>query len=530
MCYWRRAAMEGTDPHGRRLALATVVLGAAWIAGVLYWTRDVPLPPDAAAYGVIARNLARGDGYTESFVPFHPGAYDSVRHLPDLHGLLTPALLAPLFATLGASAATVRIPSTLATAGIAGVVFVLARRLSGAPSAFVAALLVLASPSLLVYSALGTDDTGFAFLAAATLAVLAVAAERRRPRLLAAAGLLAGVAILEKPTGIFLAVLGLFALVSIRRATRIPATAAFALFVPSALAFGAYLVRNQVAHGSPDFRFGGLEWIWKDAGFEAMMALYDRAPTSLETIRRLGLARVAAITGEQLAWFARATFALRPLVPVVLLDAVAMVAIPAFLPLLALLPLPWLARRTSTLAALIAATFVALPAVVCTLWHAEPRYFAVFIPLAALALAGTIGRSRSGMVLMGALVLVSAFGFVGIARVLVRLPQHACASVLAELVSDRTPGRILTFDPWNVAWLADREAVMIPSGGLDAIARVARRYDTALILIHPMLGRPETVALIGKLEGVAGPLRVTTVHRQGACRIATLDVLGDPTP
>jgi hypothetical protein len=40
-----------------------------------------------------------------------------------------------------------------------------------------------------------------------------------------------------------------------------------------------------------------------------------------------------------------------------------------------------------------------------------------------------------------------------------------------------------------VAWLADRETVMIPSGGLDAIARVARRYDTPLILIHPMLGR-----------------------------------------
>ena len=151
--------MEGTDPHGRRLALATVVLGAAWIVGVWLWARNAPLPPDAAAYGVIARNLVRGDGYTESFIPFHPGPYESVSHLPDLHGLLAPALLAPPFAILGPSAAAVRIPSTLAGAGIALVVFALARRLFGAAPAFLAALLVLASPSVFYYAALGTDDT-----------------------------------------------------------------------------------------------------------------------------------------------------------------------------------------------------------------------------------------------------------------------------------------------------------------------------------------------------------------------------------
>ena len=59
------------DGHGRRLALATLTLAAAWFVGVFSLTRNGPLPPDAAAYGVIARNLARGDGYTESFVPFH---------------------------------------------------------------------------------------------------------------------------------------------------------------------------------------------------------------------------------------------------------------------------------------------------------------------------------------------------------------------------------------------------------------------------------------------------------------------------
>jgi len=442
--------MEGTDPHGRRLALATVALGAAWIAGVWLWARDAPLPPDAAAYGVIARNLARGDGYTESFIPFHPGRYDSVSHLPDLHGLLTPALLAPLFALLGPSAAVVRIPSTVAAGGIALVVFALGRRLFGAAPAFLAALLLLASPSLFYYAALGTDDTGFTLLALATIGMLAVAAHERRPRLLVGAGLLAGLAILEKPTGIFLPALGLVALVVMRRS---PARAVLGLLVPPVLAFAAYLVRNQLAHGSLDFRFGGLEWIWKDSAFEGMMAVYARAPTTLETIRELGLRRVLEITGEQLAWFAGAAFAVRPVVPARLTDVLAVVAVPAFLPSLGLVPLPWLAGRAPALALMALATFVAAPVAVCTLWHAEPRYFMIFIPLAALVLAGTIGRVRAGRVAMAALVLVSAVGLVQSARLLAAQPRHPCLPVLEKMHAAGIPGRILTFDPWAVAWL-----------------------------------------------------------------------------
>ena len=520
--------MNGWDPHGRRLALATVVLGAAWFVALLAVSRDARLPPDAASYGVIARNLARGDGYTESFVPFHPGPYESVRHLPDLHGLLTPVLLAPLFALQGgASAAAVRVPAVLAVPGIALVVFALARRLFGATPAFLAALLVLASPSLVLYAILATDDTGFALLATAMIALLAVAMHERRPGLLGGAGLLAGVAILEKPTGVFLPALGLVALLLLRRSTRVSAGAVAALLLPPVLAFGVYVLRNQLAHGSPDFRFGGLEWIWKDSGFEGMMALYERAPSTLETVQRLGLARVLEITRVQFEEFARATFRLRPVVATGLRD-LGTAAVPAFLPALALLLLPWLARRTPPLVALVLGAFVAAPLVICTLWHPEPRYFALFIPLSALVLAGTVGGTAAGRVAMAGLVLVSAVGAVAVARTYPRTPHQACAPLLLELAATQRPGRILTLDPWLAAWIADREAVMIPSGDLHAIATVARRYDTRLMLVHPMLGREKTLALLANLEGTSGPLRVTTIARHGACRLAELDVLGDP--
>ena len=519
--------MDGGDRHGRWLALATVLLGAAWFVAVLSVMRDAPLPPDAASYGVIARNLARGDGYTESFVPFHPGPYASVRHLPDLHGLLTPVLLAPLFAWQGgASAAALRVPATLAVPGIALVVFALARRLFGATPAFLAALLVLASPSLVFYATLATDDTGFTLLATAVVALLAVAMHERRPSLLVAAGLVMGVAILEKPTGVFLPALGLIALLGLRRNTHVSAGAVLGLLVPPALAFGVYVLRNQLAHGSPDFRFGGLEWIWKDSGFEGMMALYERTPSTLETVRRLGLARVLQITSSQFEEFVRTTFQLRPVLAASSRD-LGTVAVPAFLPALTLLLLPWLARRTPPVVALVVGGFLAMPLVICTLWHPEPRYFALFIPFAALALAGTVGGSAAGRAAMVGLVLVSAVGAVSVARAFTRNPDYSCAPLLRRLAATQRPGPILTLDPWRTAWLADREAIMIPSGDLDAIATVARRYDARLMLVHPMLGRGKTLALLANLEGTSGPLRVTTIARNGGCRLAKLDVLGD---
>jgi hypothetical protein len=45
-----------------------------------------------------------------------------------------------------------------------------------------------------------------------------------------------------------------------------------------------------------------------------------------------------------------------------------------------------------------------------------------------------------------------------------------------------------------------------------------------------MIGRPQTSALVGKLEGTVGPLRVTTLHAEGTCRLATVDVLGESAP
>src|SRR6185436_4278256 len=94
----------------RGLLLATAMAAAALVLNVLA-TRDlVWLPPDAANYGIVARSLLHGQGFTENVVPFHAGPFASVRHVPELHGLLQPVVLAPLFAVLGESPTVIRLP------------------------------------------------------------------------------------------------------------------------------------------------------------------------------------------------------------------------------------------------------------------------------------------------------------------------------------------------------------------------------------------------------------------------------------
>ena len=64
---------------------------------------------------------------------------------------------------------------------------------------------------------------------------------------------------------------------------------------------------------------------------------------------------------------------------------------------------------------------------------------------------------------------------------------------------------------------------MIPSGGVEPIAVVARRYDAHWLLAYETALRPVTSKLVMALdEGTAG-LRLTTRFDDGRCRVARLD-------
>src|SRR5213078_2189380 len=136
------------------------------------------------------------------------------------------------------------------------------------------------SVRLLVIGLLATDDVGFAFFATLTLAVLHRALDERRDAHFLLAGLAGGLALLEKPSGFFLAAViaptvWRFGGSTLRERVRRLGL----VFFPFLMATGVYLARNYLAYGSPQFRFGVLVWTYKLEGYEGWNRLFDRAPS-----------------------------------------------------------------------------------------------------------------------------------------------------------------------------------------------------------------------------------------------------------
>src|SRR5512146_2507643 len=122
----------------------------------------------------------QGQGYTINLVEIHPGLLPQVRHLHELHGLLQPVVLAPLFWIGGSDPALVRIPNILAVALLALATFQLGRHHFGNFVGTIAGLLVLSWRDLALDATLGGDDVGWALFSILTFLCFFRALETRR--------------------------------------------------------------------------------------------------------------------------------------------------------------------------------------------------------------------------------------------------------------------------------------------------------------------------------------------------------------
>ena len=516
----------------RGLLLATAMAGATLVLNVLATRHLVWVPPDAANYGIVARSLLDGQGFTENVVPFHPGPFANVRHVPEAHGLLQPVVLAPLFAVLGESPAVLRLPG-LAYAALSGVVvFLWGRRLFGTAAGLLACLLTVTNVALAYFGVLGTDDAGFAFFLVATLAALDRALDTRSGRDFLVAGVFAALTLLQKAGGICVA--GILLAVAVFP-PRPRARALVLLWTPFLAALGLYFLRNYLAHGSVLFRISPLDWYLRAEGYEGMMRLFAEPPGLLETLRGFGPARVAALVGHELAKFGGAVL---PGPPWLFPNPVFTLATPAFLPALGLAAVPVLARWYGGPAALTGLALLGMTVLLGLLWHVELRFLGFLIPLTSLWLAGLVvtatrlasgtRRHRAAVVaavaVAVALVAPGAWAFVGIQRTFRTLPDLSpCRAALEWLAARSLPQeRVLTFDPWFASWLTGRDAIMIPSGGGAELAAVARRYDAHWLLTWDMFSRPKTSAALERLGARTDGISLSQEYQDARCRVRRL--------
>jgi 4-amino-4-deoxy-L-arabinose transferase-like glycosyltransferase len=505
-----RRARPGTGSGAAAAAVAVVC--AAWCAAALFGTAGAqPLPPDAAHHAGVARNLLAGRGYTVEWIEYHVGLREGVRHVSELHGILRPLVLAPLFRFFGQQDGVVRIPGFAYVALTGLVAFVFARSRFGTLAGVVACALVLGSPALAGWAWAASDDSGFVFFFLCTLWLatesLGTRADGGRPRpgRAALAGGAAGLALLEKQTGLYLpAVLAVVWLLARRRG----AGAGFAtrLFLPIGAAAGVYALRNLASHGSLAFELGPLSWITKDEGIDGFFRFYESPPSLAGVLARLGPGRIAEIALQQLAAFGAAVF-------------LPWRGVGGSLHLLAF-GLPSLLlqlRRDPDFALPALAAALGGIAFLCGLYAMEPRYFLMLIPVSAVSLGGVLAaglavagagparRLARGASAAAAAAIVAwsgvfawqlAHGTALPARDNRRLCPEAVAWLRANTPADAV---ILTHIPWWLAWVTERPAVAIPSGGVDALARVARHYGASWVYLGPVWGREAAVARAHRL-------------------------------
>ena len=497
------------SPAARALSVLAVWIACAafFVTSLSATPGGVPPSPDSQHYADVARNLLRGNGFVVDIIEYHLGLRDAVRHVPEHHGISRPIALLPVFALFGATSPLLRVPG-LAYHALSGVVgFFLARRLFGATAGCVAALLIL-TDGLLGFCALnGSDDMGFAFFCLCTIAALERGLSGGREAWFAVAGMAAGLAILEKQIGVFLPVVLLVPLLGACRAPRAVALRRAGLaLVPFALCFSLYLMRNELAYSSLAFRMYPIQLIEHVAGWEGVYRIHPATLGSAETLDSIGRAKVLWFSVRQLAVFAHEVVGL-PL-PGARGDFPSsnlMVAL-GFASLVLLVRVrPWyvLLCMLCTAGGLL---------LVCGMWHVQFRYFAFLVPLLAVALAGVVTRGVRGVgdgwqrwllrvAALAAGLAVLAPSAVSLARTALAAasapaaakPVTICADALAWIRIHTGAGdRVVSLDPWGVAWEADRPGVMAPAGGVRAIETVVRHYDASFLVISSMPGRAAT--------------------------------------
>ncbi|MCP5069319.1 MAG: glycosyltransferase family 39 protein [bacterium] len=489
-------------PGGARgpLVLCWMLCGIWWIASLWQTAGVQPLMPDPSHIAGLARNLVRGFGYTIEWIPFHLGFHDSIRHVPEWHGLARPVVLAGLFWIFDIGDDLIRVPGFTYIALTGVVTFAFARRLFGPGAGLLACLLTLSNRSLSFWSWAGTDDTGFVFFFMCTVYFCYLGLTHSQ-RFIPLAGCAAALALLEKQTALYLP--GLFVVVLILgRGRGAGLRWALWLFCPLLLALAAYMVRNEAAYGGLTFRLGVLNWLFKLEGPRAIYALMDPAPSLYAILASVGPAKVVSVQFDQLKALFDTVFLPSPHWSGRGLQLLA-VGVPS---------LGFHFRRHPQFVWLCLLSILGGVVFICGLYSVESRYFLMFVPLVSVSLAGVISRAWQGIdsgkvrqcLRVAAAVAATAIpvytGAVNWSVDDIREPDHRsrCPAVLGWIERHVPPGEpLLTSNPWWVSWATDRPAVMIPTGGAAQIERVARHYGARFEFDLDMSGLNARRAMLG---------------------------------
>lgn len=529
------------------LMLAGMLLYAAlslWVLPQVDWIGHA----DYAENAVIARNVVNGRGLTVDYVAQFYDPQPSLTHPADTWPLLQPMLIAPFFALLGPQTWVAKLPNLFILLGLAWAVFSLASRLWDSRAGLLGGLFVLLHPYFFNAVLYPINDLAFTaiFFVLAWLVWHTVlpmqdvpppGAEeeslRREPaselqpsglmgRLRAwAIGALSGLLIWSKPSGGALLVgLALWAgWTWWRTGARHINWRGLVPLAPIAGAFVIVLlplfVRNLLAFGKPFFSTEGYDaWIlryWPVHQWEDIYKVYtggERPNFRWVTGGKFGYENLFKAVELNLGWVWKRG---------VLGEQGSSDFVLGLLPLaISAVGLAATTRRVAGLFGMVGLCIGLYAAFVLGYWHYEGRYFQVAVPWLYMLLAWGLfwvwdrlrerlreglGRRWSLLLLPLALLAVALPSLAAI-RTQIEADRRPTGFVagMAWLKANTTPSDvIMTRDPWELNWYAERKAVMIPNDDLATINRISQQYGVTYL----QLGGP--VDGINVLDCPSGP-------------------------
>lgn len=493
------------------IGLAMSLLAAAWVRQPGYM--------DADYYMLTARQLARGEGFTEPVLWNYLDDPSQIPHPSHLYWLpLASYLGAGSMNLFGESFRSAQAPFIVIAAALPLLAGRLAFQLTqDRELATQAGWLAAFSGFFLPFNVTTDVFAAYAVLGAIAFWLMASAMEKRTARRWLAVGAVTGLGSLARADGLLLLAIAVLAVI-LSKQNR--ARGLGALLVGFVLVLGPWWLRNLSAVGSVA-NPGGLRLLWM-LSYDDLFS-YPAELLDFERWRQAGLPTLLAARGSALLWNSARLVAENGLVflgPFMLLGAIRLWA-----RRLVRLPIYYLGLLFGVMT--IVFPFIGPRG---AFFHSSTAAMPVLWALAPVGLRGAIdwaGRKRNWDIgqarrVLGTAAMVLAAGLtIGLVALRLVIPAAAGQGWGAGLqtyseVGERlsgSEGRVAVNNPPGFSLATDREAVVIPNGPPETLHAVVRRYQVDWVVLesnHPaqldlLYAHPGSVPWLRLADQIADP-------------------------
>lgn len=433
---------------------------------------------DYANYSNVGRNLAEGKGFNVDYIAFHYIKYPDITHPEDMWPILQPVWIAISFLIFGISPFAARLPNALFFTLLVITTYFVGKKVIDETVGLWAAVLTALNVSLIRYSTDWiTSDMALALFSLLVfylgyLTILEAKEGKVSLKKLFLMGILSGLAILQKPMGILLPVIYfLFIAYFYRTEVKNFFKPALVFIISTLIPSGPFFIHNLITFHTPflpNEHYMG--FLIKYFPYEKIFSIYYNNPPGIQTWLHYGVGNFLKVNFSYFR-YSIDTFVFKDLL------------MPYSVIILSLVGLGLVKGKIKYFFYPAVVLFILMSVLMATYWHYESRYYAMLIPIFNLLAAYAVLKLfpkinfRAGIILA----VLGFITFLPPTKALLEAVKTKPADpsqIAYTWIKDNTPKNavIMTLSPWELNFVSERKAVMIPNEDKTQILWTAKKY------------------------------------------------------